>query len=756
MALTATDRGPAVEPMPADLSARVAAFTRACKAAARSVALYPGEHPAVAAALEGVSAAAGAAAAHAPLQLAVLPDGLTVDGHGMARPESAVSDLAALLHRHQIGQLTIASQADAEVWRRFLTLLALPPDQARLRGGISKLWASEGESRIEVRALDYDEMLRSRVHGDRATWDAVVATCLEGSSITLDDAMVEMLFAILGDPDKILSLAQPIEARLAPAESHGHGPKVLAGLLRALAQYVSQTAPEESDRVMTAIAEAATRLPLDTLGPLMEGRRGASKSGLAQFVQGLGRRASDTSVASLIAHEVRKGNGTSPCLADAFCGLAPDPQSHSAILTIARQMVTAGPGAMAGPAAAAAWQQSEDMLLAYSNQAFVSDAYQSELSRLADRAVDLERDHTDSPDVVAAWCRTVEDDQLRLLDSGLMADLMQLQQDLTLWRDLAGLALERVNALLVVGDFPAAALLAEAMRAQAESHADEEIRSEAADTLRNFLTTSTMRHVAFHLDTANRGMVDAARRFCAALGTVAIRPLAEVLSIEERNRPRQHLIEILIGFGAAGRQSVERLRKSPNAAVRRTAVLLLREFGGQEALPELAALLDDAEPHVQREATKAVAMLGTEPAYDVLIRALERGTEQARTSIVGVLASLPEDERERVLSRLILKTPYRATLWTFHGQAIKRLGAAGGRLAVDALSEVLQRRSLWSPFKMAFLHRRAVDALAEIGTTEAVAAIESAAAYGSRAGRAAARACLATRGSREERRERAE
>jgi len=49
----------------------------------------------VAAALDGVTAAAGAAAALAPLQLAVLPDGLTVDGCGMARPEAAVSDLAA-------------------------------------------------------------------------------------------------------------------------------------------------------------------------------------------------------------------------------------------------------------------------------------------------------------------------------------------------------------------------------------------------------------------------------------------------------------------------------------------------------------------------------------------------------------------------------------------------------------------------------------------------------------------------------------
>ena len=49
---------PALEPMAPDLASRVTAFARACKAAARSVALYPGEHPAVATALTAVTAAA--------------------------------------------------------------------------------------------------------------------------------------------------------------------------------------------------------------------------------------------------------------------------------------------------------------------------------------------------------------------------------------------------------------------------------------------------------------------------------------------------------------------------------------------------------------------------------------------------------------------------------------------------------------------------------------------------------------------------
>jgi HEAT repeat protein len=251
-----------------------------------------------------------------------------------------------------------------------------------------------------------------------------------------------------------------------------------------------------------------------------------------------------------------------------------------------------------------------------------------------------------------------------------------------------------------------------------------------------------MRHVATHLDTSVRSVIHAAHRFCMALGTVAIGPLAEVLSREERSRPRKHLIDILTGFGAPGRQSVEQLRQSPSAAVRRMAVMLLREFGGHEALPELESLLDDAEPNVQREAARAIAMLGIEAAYDALIRALERGTDRVRTSILGVIWTLPDEDAEQVLAHVVLEARRRGAMWAIHERAIDRLGSLGGRHSVNVLSAVLLRRQFWSPFRMAALHRLALDALSKIGTPEAMAVIETAASHGTRASRAAARARL--------------
>ena len=90
-----------------------------------------------------------------------------------------------------------------------------------------------------------------------------------------------------------------------------------------------------------------------------------------------------------------------------------------------------------------------------------------------------------------------------------------------------------------------------------------------------------------------------------------VRPLAETLANEDHVHTIRRLRELLISFGGAGRQAVEPLKNSPNPAVRRTAVDLLRVFGGNEALHELTAMLGDADPQVQQDAIRAIVQIGT-------------------------------------------------------------------------------------------------------------------------------------------------
>ncbi len=176
-------------------------------------------------------------------------------------------------------------------------------------------------------------------------------------------------------------------------------------------------------------------------------------------------------------------------------------------------------------------------------------------------------------------------------------------------------------------------------------------------------------------------------------GPSVIKPLAEALAIEKRTATRQRLTQVLLGFGAAGRPAVEQLRASANPAVRRTAIHLLREFGGTEALPDLTALLDDAEPHVQREAVRAILSIGTEEAYAELQRALATSSNQTREALTGALVSMRSERAiplfEYIVRKIDQKGPVARGVPAGHRVAWRPQGRPGSR---PVEGRALQRR----------------------------------------------------------------
>ena len=209
--------------------------------------------------------------------------------------------------------------------------------------------------------------------------------------------------------------------------------------------------------------------------------------------------------------------------------------------------------------------------------------------------------------------------------------------------------------LLLVGDFEAANALSDVLvREVAARRASNARRQHATTAIDMLVAGSMMRHVTTHLATIDEAQFERVKAMCVSLGEVLVRPLAETLSAEERPRPRERLTTILLAFGAVGRRTVERLKTSPNAAVRRTAIHLMREFGGSEALPDLTELLDDNEQGVQREAVRAILNIGTDAAYRILEQALTSGTVRSREAIMQSLG-LVRDERVTPLFAYILQ-----------------------------------------------------------------------------------------------------
>jgi HEAT repeat protein len=220
-------------------------------------------------------------------------------------------------------------------------------------------------------------------------------------------------------------------------------------------------------------------------------------------------------------------------------------------------------------------------------------------------------------------------------------------------------------------------------------------------------------------------------------------PLAEAISSEARPRVRQRLTEMLLGYGADGRASVDQLMRSSNAGVRRTAVQLLRQFGDDDALPDLTAMLDDDEANVRREAVRAILTVGTDRAYAVLESALTSNDQRAGDAIMHELTTLRDGRATPLFCYLINHTDPRGTTSELYLTALSRLGSLGGPEAIETLKSALYRGTWWAPRRTARLRNAAAQALAKIEGPEAREVLREAAASGLRGVRAAARKATA-------------
>jgi HEAT repeat protein len=187
---------------------------------------------------------------------------------------------------------------------------------------------------------------------------------------------------------------------------------------------------------------------------------------------------------------------------------------------------------------------------------------------------------------------------------------------------------------------------------------------------------------------------------------------------------------------------VERLKSSPNPAVRRAAIYLLREFGGTDALPDLTELLDDNEPQVQREAVRAIMNIGNDRAFRVLEQALETGSAASREAIMRSLGAVRDERAAPLFAYIIEHVNHRGPLGVIYVRAIESLGSLKDPEGIPALKNALYRGEWWSPRRTAALRRAAAAALARIGTPDALSVLEDAGKQGSRGVRSAARSAL--------------
>jgi HEAT repeat protein len=449
----------------------------------------------------------------------------------------------------------------------------------------------------------------------------------------------------------------------------------------------------------------------------------------------------DGAVANFVAGSIVAERGATERLALAFEALVAQNDRKERLLDLAKEAAAQSPlGNEAG--FESLWQEAADLLTSYSDKNFVSDEYGRELSGARAQAIEVERVSDDPPERVQAWRASVSDEAVRSLDLALIQDLLRLESEPAAWQAIAAIAGDEIERRTLLGDVVPAQTLLNLLVAERSDEGRAPLRPIAESVLSKLAAGQIVRHIVFHLRKADDAAVVAFNRVCHTIGPSVVRPLAIALAAEENNRAIRRLRELLLAFGAAGRQSVEQLKHSPNPAVRRMAIDLLRVFGGSEALPELASMLDDADPQVQRESIRAIVQIGTDEAFAVLQQALVGGSA-SRDTILQQLIGLRDDKAVPLLCYVLNHTSPRGKMTTVHAQIIDALGSLTVHPeSTRTLRTILYRGEWWAPLRTATLRQASAAALRQIGRPETLAILEDAAARGSRGVRAAARRYL--------------
>ncbi|HZB25363.1 MAG TPA: HEAT repeat domain-containing protein [Vicinamibacterales bacterium] len=723
--------------MPPDDAARLAEFARACKAAARAVSLYPGAHPAIASSLARLAELTARLTQAGPYPLHVAGGRLMVAGAAALKPDPAIGELAALLHRHLIGALTLQPEADTEAWRTLLLLLARPPEDIRREGGIASLWSAARKAGFSLHEVDYAEVLREKQGGD-AELDAIVEAALAGRRLEMDDSGMRLLLEIVGDAWRLEQLMQRLEKATA---GRGVDAQIAAflKLAQGLADWLTRNDPAQLEGALARLGDAAGRLTAESMLSLLAQRqRGDAAPGTIDAGTAVVDHMSDAAVSRFVAGSVIAERGASDRLAQAFQALVPDRERQRQLLALARSEAEASELGEEEHFTDL-WGRVEALLTSYSDKTFVSEEYGRELSMARTQAVDVERISDDPPERLQAWLDTVSDRALRGLDDQLLLDLLVIERDVLRWRDVAETVLAHAEDLVRAGQLDAAWRLADAV--VSEGRRDEARREHSAPALERFGRGGFMKEVAVRLRDASDDVYGRFRDLCHAIGAPVVAPLAEVLSAERDARSRRRLRDILVGFGAQGRESVQRLMQAPNWEVRRTAAYLLREFGGSEGLRELIPLVADSEPLVQREAIQALLTSGSDEACRILGNAIETTTGRVRETLLTELMGA-RDERSVPLFRYLVRHMNRRKQPALYLAAVDSLGLPGRSESVDALKAALQQGDWTAPAQTRRVREAAARALRRIGTPPALDALREASDRGPRGARAAARAAL--------------
>lgn len=728
-----------------ELLRSVQRLAQALLAAARAVTLYPPEHPAVGTSLDRLQKTITDATGGVALTLGVTPSTFLVEGAVAGSGDGPIADAAALLHTHDLLEVTFTGDVPEATVRAFVKLIGTDPKQLRADGGPFAVWVRSGHTAISLEEVDYQSVFQDRKSRRLPAtrddlWRSIVRAVNERHK-TLDEAAQRRLLEIAGDVDAIGELIKDVTA---PACTPDGSPLITMQAAAVLASYrhlvsiVSVLAPERREAVMRNLASATSRLDPRVVMQVLTSEDDPAAAGTG-VVTGIVNAFDDVNVAQLLATTLAIDGQASQRLAEVFDTIAPDTERKRRVLRLTQSLLKETDFGQQNQFESL-WGSMEELLLTYNERPFVSDPYRESLDQAGTRADSMAAGRL--PPETAAWILTLGQENIRRLSVTLLIDLLNLERDRSRAPDLATDLATLAEDLLMAGDYEQVQRVVTAL---ATSAADQSaVASRACRQALDRLAASTaVREAAEDLGEMDDREAEQFSDICRLCGPAAAEVLLPLVAVETPTRARGLASRIIVAMGAPVVDRLGPLVKSPHWYVQRNAAELLGRIATREAVPFLQPLLRSTDPRVVREAARGLAGIDDPAAARAVHMVLRTSAGEIRRAIVDALVAERDPRVVPVLLRILNESRPVGSDHSIVLETLAALGTLGQDRAVPDIDRLMRRKSLFARRRIRAVKQSSLTALRRIGTPAAAAAIQNAAMTGDRMLRRLARASTA-------------
>ncbi len=308
----------------------------------------------------------------------------------------------------------------------------------------------------------------------------------------------------------------------------------------------------------------------------------------------------------------------------------------------------------------------------------------------------------------------------------ILFEIITLEKEVEPFQDAVNILLKILDALITIGDFQKATELLKRVYITLKTF---ELKDWQIEMVRRVIHEAgeeqRIERIGRILEKEEGIKLEDVNAYLILLQKNSIKPLIKLLGELKNSKTRRVLCDSLSEIGRNAIESFTPFVDDKRWYLVRNIIYILGRIGKEQSLPYIQKAFAHEDVRVRREAITALGLIGGAKAINLLTRALSDGDFRIRAMAalnlgkVGKKASLVPLLEVVQAKEFNKKDPIEIKAF------FDAIGMTGSSEAIPILQQLLEKKSLFGRGKIDEVRIGAANALAMIGTPEALAILES-------------------------------